>query len=315
MLTVYTHPSYTEALDPSVRFPRERYRLVTERLRRHPMIALRSPRCATREELISAHDAAYVDAFLQGTLDDRAVRRIGLRPWTPGIIERTLRLTGGSLEAMEEALQSGGIAGNLAGGTHHAHRGFGAGYCIFNDLAICARQAQARWGCERICILDLDVHQGDGTASIFCEDASVFTCSIHAARNFPFRKQAGDLDVALDDGVTDAAYLKVLDEVLAQIDFSPFDLLFFQAGVDPLTTDALGLLALSREGLDARNRRVFDLHARTGLPLVLFMGGGYAKPISDTVDAFEDLFTAAAEVQKPLPSSFDRSPEAGTGSP
>jgi acetoin utilization deacetylase AcuC-like enzyme len=295
MLTVYTHPSYTDALDPSVRFPRERYRLITERLRARPEIGLRTPRRATREELVSAHDPAFVDAFLEGRLDERAVRRIGLRPWTPEIIERTLRLVGGSLQAMEGALASGGIAGNLAGGTHHAHREFGSGYCIFNDLAICARQALAHWGCKRICILDLDVHQGDGTAAIFEDDPAVFTCSLHAARNFPFRKQASDLDVPLPDGMTDADYLGQLDAALARIDFSLYDAIFYQAGVDPLASDALGLLSLTRAGLDARNRRIFDLQRRTGLPLVLFMGGGYAQPISDTVDAFEDLFTVAAE--------------------
>jgi acetoin utilization deacetylase AcuC-like enzyme len=294
MLTVYTHPSYTDALDPTVRFPRERYNLITERLRARPEIELRTPRLASRDELVTAHDPAFVDAFLDGTLDERAVRRIGLRPWTTAIIERTLRLTGGSLEAMEVALQSGGIAGNLAGGTHHAHYAYGSGYCIFNDLAVCARQAITRWGRRRICIIDLDVHQGDGTAAIFKDDPTVFTCSVHAARNFPFHKQKSDLDVALPDGITDDAYLAHLEAALDRIDFSAFDTLFYQAGVDPLQSDALGLLNLTRDGLARRNQRIFDIHRQTGFPLVLFMGGGYAQPISDTVDAFEDLFTMAA---------------------
>jgi acetoin utilization deacetylase AcuC-like enzyme len=294
MLTVYTHPSYTDALDPTVRFPRERYHLITERLSARPEIELRTPRLASRDELVTAHDPAFVDAFLDGTLDERAVRRIGLRPWTTAIIERTLRLTGGSLEAMEVALQSGGIAGNLAGGTHHAHYAYGSGYCIFNDLAVCARQATTRWGRQRICIIDLDVHQGDGTAAIFKDDPTVFTCSVHAARNFPFHKQKSDLDVALPDGITDDAYLAHLEAALDRIDFSAFDTLFYQAGVDPLQSDALGLLNLTRDGLAQRNQRIFDIHRQTGMPLVLFMGGGYAQPISDTVDAFEDLFTMAA---------------------
>jgi acetoin utilization deacetylase AcuC-like enzyme len=294
MLTVYTHPSYTDALDPTVRFPRERYHLITERLSARPEIELRTPRLASRDELVTAHDPAFVDAFLDGTLDERAVRRIGLRPWTTAIIERTLRLTGGSLEAMEVALQSGGIAGNLAGGTHHAHYAYGSGYCIFNDLAVCARQAITRWGRQRICIIDLDVHQGDGTAAIFKDDPTVFTCSVHGARNFPFHKQKSDLDVALPDGITDDAYLAHLEAALDRIDFSAFDTLFYQAGVDPLQSDALGLLNLTRDGLAQRNQRIFDIHRQTGMPLVLFMGGGYAQPISDTVDAFEDLFTMAA---------------------
>ncbi|MEY2999988.1 MAG: hypothetical protein RL648_202, partial [Verrucomicrobiota bacterium] len=259
MLTVYTHPSYTDALDPTVRFPRERYHLITERLSARPEIELRTPRLANRDELVSAHDPAFVDAFLDGTLDERAVRRIGLRPWTTAIIERTLRLTGGSLEAMETALQTGGIAGNLAGGTHHAHYAYGSGYCIFNDLAVCARQAITRWGRRRICIIDLDVHQGDGTAAIFKDDPTVFTCSVHAARNFPFHKQKSDLDVALPDGITDDVYLAHLEAALDRIDFSAFDTLFYQAGVDPLQSDALGLLNLTRDGLARRNQRIFDI--------------------------------------------------------
>jgi acetoin utilization deacetylase AcuC-like enzyme len=293
---VYSHPIYTDALDASVRFPRERYRLITERLRQHSRIEICTPRKATREELLIAHDPVYVDAFLEGVLDERIVRRIGLRPWLPAIVDRTLFLTGGSLQAMEVVLASGGIAGNLAGGTHHAHYAFGAGYCVFNDLAICARQALARNEKMRICIIDLDVHQGDGTASIFAEDPRVFTCSIHAARNFPFRKERSDIDVDLADGTADVEYLEKLDEALDRIDFPNFDLLFYQAGVDPLHSDALGLLSLTREGLRQRNRRIFEIHRETDLPMVLFMGGGYANPITDTVDAFEDLFTAAAEL-------------------
>lgn len=294
MLPLFYDDIYTDGIDPSARFPRDRYRLLADRLEGHEKIELRKPRLATREELIRTHDVNYIDAFLKNCLSPEAIRTIGLRPWTDAIIERTLRITGGSLEALEYALKERSLAGNMAGGTHHAYRNFGTGYCIFNDIAVCAYAALEEPSVQKVLVLDLDVHQGDGTAAICAEEPRIFTCSIHAESNFPFRKQQSDLDVHLDDDISDADYLACLDRTLRKIDASSFDLILFQAGVDPLAADALGNLHLSRECLQARNERVFQLHREHNIPTVIFMGGGYAKPIEASVDAFEDLFTAAA---------------------
>ena len=296
MLPLYYDPIYTEGIAPDARFPRERYRLLYEQLIREPSIELRAPRLASRAELELGHSADYVERFLSGSLSDTAIRRIGLRPWTEAIIERTLRITGGSLQALEQVLAHGGCAGNMAGGTHHAHYDFGSGYCIFNDIALCALRALRAPNIERVLILDLDVHQGDGTAAICAQHADIFTCSVHAESNFPFRKQQSDLDVHLSDAIGDSDYLDALSKTLQTIRPQNYDLILYQAGVDPLKDDALGRLALSRAGLDARNRCVFELHRQHQIPMVIFMGGGYAQPIERSVDAFRDLFLAAAEL-------------------
>lgn len=241
------------------------------------------------------HDEEYTDAFLTGALPEAAVRRIGLRPWTPSIIPRTLRLIGGSLCALQDVLRGGGIAGNLAGGTHHAFRGEGSGYCIFNDLAICALRALETPAVRRVLILDLDVHQGDGTAALLAGHPDVYTVSFHGEKNFPFCKQQSDLDVAFPDGTGDRVYLEALEDCLVRLELKQFDLVFYQAGVDGLAEDRLGRLRLTRAGLDRRNRMVLDACRGAAVPVVVFMGGGYADPIDATVAAFADLFDAAAE--------------------
>ncbi len=294
MLTLYYDPIYTHGIDPTARFPRDRYRLLAERLEHHQDITLKPPRLATREELALAHDTEYIDAFLESRLSAEAIRTIGLRPWTDSLIKRTRLITGGSLQALEQVLEHGGISGNMAGGTHHAYRSFGTGYCIFNDIAICAFAALQRPQIEKVLILDLDVHQGDGTAAICAHEPRIFTCSIHAEANFPFRKMQSDLDVHLDDAVRDCDYLNCLEHTLTKIEAHTFDLILYQAGVDPLDADALGRLQLSRECLKARNEQVFKLHRQHDIPMVVFMGGGYSNPITATVDAFEDLFTMAS---------------------
>ncbi|MEO0509098.1 MAG: histone deacetylase [Verrucomicrobiota bacterium] len=294
MLSLFYDPIYTTGIDPTARFPRERYRLLAERLRGLDHIELRQPRLARREELVLAHDPSYVDAFLSNQLSPEAIRRIGLRPWTKDLIERTLRITGGSLQALEHALSNQTIAGNMAGGTHHAYGNFGSGYCIFNDIAICSFAALKHPDISRILVLDLDVHQGDGTAAICSNEERIFTCSIHAESNFPFRKQQSELDIHLDDEISDADYLECLDRTMDKVGAKNFDLILYQAGVDPLAEDALGNLSLSRACLNERNIRVFELYRRYGIPIVVFMGGGYAKQIETSVDAFQDLFTSAA---------------------
>ena len=294
---LYYHPLYSEGLHRSARFPVDRYRLLADRLSVLDLdgkIHSKLPRLATREEILLVHDEDFVDRFLSGALSEKEVRRIGLRPWKKEIVPRTLRLVGGALDGLEDVLGGNPIAGNMAGGTHHAFRAEGAGYCIFNDLAICAEVALARTAVSRILVLDLDVHQGDGTAEIFAGDDRVFTLSLHGKNNFPFRKKRSDLDLEFEDATEDEEYLSSLSQALEEISGENFDLVFFQAGVDGLKSDQLGLLHLSREGLRRRNEQVFAWRKKFDLPLLIFMGGGYANPIDHTVDAFCDLFLAAA---------------------
>ena len=295
---IYYHKIYSSGLDRTARFPVDRYQLLANNLTESDernLISWQTPRLATRQEILLVHGMDYVDRFFNHQLSEKEIRRIGLRPWKKEIVERTLRLTGGALQAMEQVLIRGRtIAGNMAGGTHHAFREVGSGYCIFNDLAICAEQALVHAGVEKILILDLDVHQGDGTAKIFENDERVFTVSLHGKNNFPFRKQVSDWDLEFENDTEDGEYLETLEDVLAKLAMIQFDLIFFQAGVDGLASDALGLLNLTREGLKKRNEKVFDWRDNLDLPMVIFMGGGYAQPIEDTVDAFTDLFMEAA---------------------
>jgi acetoin utilization deacetylase AcuC-like enzyme len=295
---LYFHEIYSSGLDRTARFPVDRYQLLAKKLSESDekkLLSWQTPRLACQQEIQLVHEQDYVERFFNHQLTEKEIRRIGLRPWKEAIVERTLRLTGGALQALEQVLFYGHtMAGNMAGGTHHAFRKEGAGYCIFNDLAICAEKALLNSAVEKILILDLDVHQGDGTAKIFEGDERVFTVSLHGKNNFPFRKQTSDWDVEFENDTGDEEYLTVLDEVLSKLSNQAFDLVFFQAGVDALDSDALGLLKLSREGLGKRNQRVFAWRERMQLPMVIFMGGGYAKPIDDTVDAFTDLFIEAA---------------------
>jgi acetoin utilization deacetylase AcuC-like enzyme len=296
--SLYYHPLYSDGLDRTARFPVDRYRLLAEQLPSLDIeqnIQIKEPRLANREEILLVHEVDFVDRFLSSSLSEKEIRRIGLKPWKPEIVPRTMHLVGGALDSLGELLNGAAIAGNMAGGTHHAFRGEGAGYCIFNDLAVCAEVALQQKNINRILILDLDVHQGDGTAEIFAGDERVYTASLHGGNNFPFRKKRSDLDIGFPDGTEDEEYLQVLDSVLEQLEGGHFDLIFFQAGVDGLTSDALGLLNLSRGGMRKRNQRVFDWRRKMGKGMLIFMGGGYAKPIEDTVTAFTDLFMMAAE--------------------
>ncbi len=295
---LYYHPLYSDGLDSTARFPVDRYRLLAEQLPRLDIeqnIEIKESRLANREEILLVHEEDFVDRFLSHSLSEKEIRRIGLKPWKPEIVPRTLHLVGGALDSLGELLNGASIAGNMAGGTHHAFRGEGAGYCIFNDLAICAEFALQQNDINRILILDLDVHQGDGTAEIFAGDDRVYTVSLHGENNFPFRKKKSDLDISFPDGIEDEKYLSSLDQVLEKLSRDEFDLIFFQAGVDGLASDALGLLGLSRHGLDLRNKKVLKWRRSQDIPLLIFMGGGYAKPIMNTVDAFCDLFLEASK--------------------
>lgn len=287
---------YTDGLDPKSTFPRERYREVHARLMGCNRVTFHVPTPLAVGDIKLAHEPSYVDAFLAGELDAKAVRRIGLKPWTDTIADRTLILTHGTVSATRHVLENGGFAGNLGGGTHHAYYDFGSGYCIFNDLAISALIARRDYGIRRVLILDLDVHQGDGTAAIFEKDPDIRTVSFHCGKNFPFRKMSSDLDVEFDPGTGDEEYLRTLESFLER-DLAVFDpeLILYQAGVDGLAADRLGHLSLTREGLQSRNELVFSVARQRERPLVVTMGGGYGEPLTCSVEAHADLFLQAAQ--------------------
>ncbi len=232
-----------------------------------------------------AHDPAYVQAVVTGTLDAAEQRAIGF-PWSETMVERSRRSVGATIAAARAALVEG-VATNLAGGTHHAAAARGSGYCVFNDVAVTARLLQSERPL-RVAVVDLDVHQGDGTAAIFAGDPSDFTLSLHGAKNFPFRKAESDLDVGLPDGCGDPEYLAALDDALAVLAHehgkAPFDLAFYLAGADPHEGDRLGRLKLTADGLRRRDRMVLDSLAGHRVPVALAMAGGYGKDLDVTVD-------------------------------
>lgn len=280
------------------RFPMHKYALLRERLLETGVLRqdeVREAPLASRDEACLAHDPDYVDAFLAGTLPRSVQQRIGF-PWSEAMLGRTLSSLGGTLLAAENALRDG-VAGNLAGGTHHAHREAGSGYCVFNDLACASLRLLDSGKVRRVLVVDLDVHQGDGTAAIFAGDDRVFTLSLHGAKNFPGRKQESNLDVPLPDGTTDEAYLDALRPALeTALDRSRPDLILYQGGVDPLAEDKLGRLALTHEGLYARDVHVFERARTLGLPVALTLGGGYANPIEPTVEANVGTYRAAKSI-------------------
>jgi acetoin utilization deacetylase AcuC-like enzyme len=278
------------------RFPMEKYRRLRERLVAAQIVppeTLRVPHAATDTELLRAHSPDYLRRCQAGELTAQEIRRIGF-PWSPEMVERSRRSSGATIEACRAALEDG-LAASLAGGTHHAYRDHGEGYCVFNDSAVAARAMQAEGRARRVVIVDCDVHQGNGTAAILAGDETIFTFSIHGANNFPFHKEQSDLDIALDDGAGDEAYLEALDHGLSQaIELSRADLAIYLAGADPFADDRLGRLALSKRGLAERDRMVFDYCHQAGLPIAITMAGGYARNIDDTVDIHFQTVRAAA---------------------
>lgn len=307
-LSIWYHPIYTDGIHPDARFPRDRYVKLLDTINKpeySDKFLIKQPTEATRNELIVAHDPYYVDNFLSQNLSEKEMKRIGLTPWTPQIIPRTLLLMGGAIAALDHVMENGGIAGNMAGGTHHAHYDFGSGYCIFNDLAVCSFLALNKYNLTKIAVIDLDVHQGDGTATILQNVEEVLTISVHCKQNFPFRKSESDYDLELPANAIDE---EVLSAVARALDiakqFAP-ELILFQAGVDGLATDALGKLNISRQGMGNRNEMVFDLAVQQLIPTVVFMGGGYSNPISHTIDAFTDLFISASRANEEMLNSVD----------
>ena len=285
---------YDFPLPAQHKFPLAKYRLLRERMSGDERFLIEAAPLASREELLAVHDREYVDGFLEGRLAPGVMRRIGF-PWSKELVMRTLASAGSTLQAMRAALASG-FGGSLAGGTHHAFRDAGAGFCVFNDLAIAIYSARYEAGVTRAAVVDLDVHQGDGTAAILEGDCGVFTLSLHGARNFPFRKQRSTLDVELADGTDDGRYLEALGPALEKVwEFRP-ELILYQSGVDGLASDRLGRLSLTHEGLAERDRMLMREAHRRGIPLTVVIGGGYSEPIETTVEAHAQTFRTAADI-------------------
>jgi acetoin utilization deacetylase AcuC-like enzyme len=288
-MRIFYHDQFVLPLPPNHRFPMSKYALLRERVEAAGLVAredLRTPPGATDEQLCLAHCADYVERVTAGALSHKEVRRMGF-PWSPQLVERSRRSVGSTIAAGRAALEDGGqgIAVNLAGGTHHAGPDWGQGFCVFNDAAVAARTLQAEGLVRRVVVLDCDVHQGNGTAAIAAGDPTIFTFSIHGARNFPFHKEESDLDIALEDDTEDEAYLAELEAGACEaLERANADLAIYLAGADPFVGDRLGRLALSKEGLAARDRFVLALCRDAGLPVVVAMAGGYGRVVEDTVD-------------------------------
>lgn len=293
MRLVYTENVHALWLPKGHKFPLGKY----DKL--HGILAQRWPELmllgapAAHDDVCLAHDSAYVHRVMAGTLDDGEVRRLGF-PWSPQLVLRARRSVGGTLVALDWAMQLG-AAGHIAGGTHHAFRDRGEGFCVFNDIGVAVHVARRDYGVRRIAIVDLDVHQGNGTAAMFAADPDVFTLSLHAGHNYPFRKEQSDLDVPLPDGTTDESYLRALDQALERVRAHRPELLFYQSGVDGLAGDRLGRMQLSLEGLRERDARVYALARDLAVPIVVTLGGGYGKDIERTVAAHAGVYIGLVE--------------------
>jgi acetoin utilization deacetylase AcuC-like enzyme len=285
---------YQIPLPEGHKFPIQKYRILRDLLAGDGLFRFEPAPLAETEVIELAHDRDYVEAFLNGTLSPQAFRRIGF-PWSEGLVKRTFASVGGTLSATKEALANS-WGGNLAGGTHHAFRGEGSGFCVFNDIAIAIQWLRTTSQAHRIAVVDLDVHQGDGTAQIFQDEPDVLTLSMHCEVNFPFRKQQSKIDIALSEGVGDEEYLRTLAEVLPRVfEFRP-DVVFYQSGVDVLASDTLGKLQLSPDGVRSRDELVISAAKQAEAPLVITIGGGYSKPIELTAQAHATTYLTAARI-------------------
>jgi acetoin utilization deacetylase AcuC-like enzyme len=293
MRLVYTENVHALTLPREHKFPTAKYDKLVATLAREHASAMMLGAPAAWSDIEAVHSRSYVDAVRSGTLPAAAVRRLGF-PWSPELVLRSRRSVGGTLAALAWAVETG-AAGHVAGGTHHAFRDRGEGFCTFNDLAVAIEVARRDHGVRRALVVDLDVHQGNGTASIFAGDDDVFTLSLHGARNYPFAKEASTLDVPLPDGCDDATYLRALDGALERVrGFAP-ELTLYQAGVDGLAGDRLGRMNLSHAGLQARDARVFAFARSLGVPLVVTLGGGYGRDIDATVEAHANVYRGLCE--------------------
>ncbi|WP_118952100.1 histone deacetylase family protein [Taibaiella helva] len=295
MFPVAFHPVYVHPVPPGHRFPMEKYELLPQQLLREGIIAesdLFAPEPADLEPVYAVHQKAYVDRFISGNLDAKEARRIGFVQ-SPLLVERELRLVNGTLEGALKALDSG-IAFNIAGGTHHAGCDFGEGFCMLNDQAVAAQYLLDRGYAGQVLIIDLDVHQGNGTAHIFRQGPQVFTFSMHAQHNYPFHKERSDWDIGLDDGTGDERYLALLEETLpVLLDTVKPGFIFYQAGVDILASDKMGRMACTMAGCRRRDELVLSAARNAGIPLQCSMGGGYSPAIRTIVAAHTQTYSVA----------------------
>jgi len=297
--TVFYTDQHHIPLPDGHKFPLSKYRKVREQIESDSRLAshleLVPAPLASAEDAMYAHDPDYVRQFLSGALSAPAMRRIGF-PWSEALVARTMASVGATLAATEVALSPDAWSGTLAGGTHHAFRAEGSGFCVFNDIAIAISKLLAHDTIDRAAVIDLDVHQGDGTAEIFRAEPRVFTLSLHSRTNFPFRKQHSRLDLELADGTGDDDYLRTLDHALPQLFAFEPEIVFYQAGVDALSSDTLGHLNLTHDGLRERDRRVFESVRAHRVPLVITLGGGYSRPVEDAVLAHLNTYRTAIGV-------------------
>lgn len=297
-MKVFYSDHFVLPLPEDHRFPMSKYSMLRERVAQEAICGpgeLRTPRAVTDHEILRAHHPQYLKRVVAGDLTDKEVRRIGF-PWSKRMVERSRRASGGTVGACLAALEEG-FAANLAGGTHHAFSDRGEGYCVFNDSAIAARAVQAAGLVEKVVVIDTDVHQGNGTAQTLRKDPTVFTFSIHGAKNFPFHKEESDLDVPLPDGTDDTEFLAALDRGLEEaLDASDADLAIYLAGADPFEGDRLGRLSLTKPGLAERDRLVLETCLERGIPVAVAMAGGYADRVEDTVDVHLQSIRRAASL-------------------
>jgi acetoin utilization deacetylase AcuC-like enzyme len=284
-LHAWSSAAYTFPLPAGHRFPIEKYALLRDAVVTEGLVAashVHEPVRATIEELARVHTPDYIDRFTSGTLCEAELRVLGF-PWSPALVERSYRAVGGTLGAARAALRDG-VAMNLAGGTHHAFPDRGEGFCVFNDVAITVRALRAEGRVERAAIIDLDVHQGNGTNAIFAGDADTFTFSMHGARNYPFHKVPGTLDIELADGTGDEEYLARLADALPRVlDNGTPDLVVYLAGADPHERDRLGRLKLTFEGLERRDAMVLEACREVRIPVAITIAGGYGVDVRQTV--------------------------------
>jgi len=297
MVKIAWHPLYAHPLPEGHRFPMLKYELIPEQLLHEGVITeanLFAPELLDEAAIVATHDQNYWTQLRDLTLPAKEQRRIGF-PLSAQLVEREIRIAQGTIDAAHYAQQNG-IAFNVAGGTHHAGSNWGEGFCLLNDQAIAANDLLNNGLAKRILIIDLDVHQGNGTAELFSNDPRVFTFSMHGERNFPFRKERSDLDVGLEDGCGDREFLVRLDLALPKLLVHKPDFVFYLSGVDVLESDSLGKLALSTAGCMERDRMVFQFCKAHGLPVQVSMGGGYSPDIKDIVDAHCNTFKIGIDI-------------------
>jgi acetoin utilization deacetylase AcuC-like enzyme len=301
MLQIYYTDHFVLPLPPGHRFPMKKYQMLRDEVATYLDVELEEAPLASFEELLLAHDASYIERVVQGQLTEAEQREIGF-PWSEQMVIRSRRSAGATIAACNSAWRNG-VGVNLAGGTHHAYADKGSGFCVFNDAAIAAKKIQSILYDYlkrhlRVAIIDLDVHQGNGTASILKEDTSVFTFSMHGEKNFPFRKESSDLDIGLPDGCADDEYLKALEDALDQIQtmFNP-EFVIYLAGADPYQGDRLGRLHLTFEGLGKRDEKVLQWCFTSKIPVAIAMAGGYGNTIEETVEIHAQTIRKAIAYQ------------------